>query len=82
MPFSFADFTSGTSELKEGEKPELKASISQSDVLAKDSLLTMVSCDYIAKIDEYFSDKCDKETDKSYNAIEDGYNWRQYYGNL
>jgi len=79
MPFSFADFTSGAAELKEGEKPELKASISQSDVLAKDSLLTMVSCDYIAKIDEYFSDKCDKETDKSYNAIEDGYNWRQYY---
>jgi CubicO group peptidase (beta-lactamase class C family) len=79
MPFSLADFTSGTAQLKEGERPELNASVVQRDTLVEDSLLTMVSCDYIAKMDEYFSGRCDKATDKSYNDVDDkGVNWRTY----
>ena len=79
MPFSFAEFTSGTADLKKGASPKLDASISQKDVLAKDSLLTIVNCDYIAEIDKYFSSKCDKKTDKHYNDVDDeGYNWRTY----
>ena len=79
MPCSLAEFKSGTASLEEGEKPELKASITQKNVLAEDSLLTIVSCDYIAKVDKYFSGKCDKETDKSYNDVDKkGVNWRTY----
>ncbi len=78
MPFSFKEFTSGTADLK-GASPELEASISQKNVLAKDSLLTIVSCDYIAQMDEYFSSKCDKTKDKCYNDVdENGTNWRTY----
>ena len=79
MPFSFAEFSSSRSSELRDVSPTLKASISQKDVFAKDSLLTIVSCDYIAKMDEYFSGKCDKETDKSYNDVDEkGVNWRTY----
>lgn len=73
MPFSFSTFTQsrGADLLK--VDTQLSASISQKDVLAKDSLLTIVSCDYIAAMDEYFCGKCDKLTDKTYND-----EWRAY----
>ena len=77
MPFSFADFVSGTADLKEGEGPKLSASISQKDVFAKDSLLTIVSCDYIAEMDRYFAGKCDQKNDKTYNDESRIYN--QYF---
>jgi CubicO group peptidase (beta-lactamase class C family) len=73
MPFSFAEFTSGTASLKESKSPELSASISQKDVLAKDSLLTIVSCDYIEQMDKCFSGKCDRIEDPTYND-----EWRAY----
>jgi len=79
MPFSFAKFTSRTVDLEELNASIsqngvlINASISQKDVLAKDSLLTIVSCNYIAKMDEYFSGKCDKIEDQTYND-----KWRAY----
>mgnify|MGYP000700465578 CR=1 FL=1 len=73
MPFSFSTFTQSKGAGLAEVEPELRASISQKDVLAKDSLLTIVSCDYIAKMDEYFCSRCDKATDKKYND-----EWRAY----
>lgn len=79
MPFSFREFTQGTAKLEEGEEPELKSFIKQTNSLAQDSLLTMVSCDYIKKIDNYFSGKCNKKIDDCYNDIDlKGNNWRTY----
>jgi len=73
MPFSFSIFTQSKGANLPEVEPELRASISQKDVLAKDSLLTIVSCDYIAVMDEYFCSKCDNAADKKFND-----KWRQY----
>jgi len=67
MNIAIQDFMNIDNALQtEGISPKTDASIKQQDVFAKDSILTIVSCDYISKINQYFREKCDHSNDEKF----------------
>jgi hypothetical protein len=76
MPFSFSAFESGEAAQFQDVSPQSILSIKQSDVLAKHSLLLMVSNDYLDRMNEYFLSKCAEGE----NPLEDG--WIRYWQHL
>lgn len=81
MNISIEDFmnTSSNPNIKD-VATNLDVSIKQQDVFARDSILTIISCDYISKINQYFRDKCDQSDYEKYGDPSNALNEYKKYG--